>query len=135
MTFMKWSTNLSVNVAEIDSQHQQLVNFINDLSDSMKKGKGKEILAEIISGLVFYAKSHFTTEEKYFDRFGYPEAFSHKQEHRMFVEKVTQFKKDFDEGNQLVSIPVLSFLRDWLVNHINASDIKYSRFFNENGLY
>lgn len=135
MTFLKWSTNLSVNVAEIDAQHQHLVRFLNDLSGAMKEGKGKDVLTDIISGLVVYTRSHFATEEKYFDRFGYPDGVSHKQEHQMFVEKVAKFKKDFDEGNQLVSIPILSFLRDWLVNHINGSDMKYSRFFNEKGLY
>ncbi|MBW1846681.1 MAG: hemerythrin family protein [Deltaproteobacteria bacterium] len=134
MAFMKWSTNLSVNVAEIDSQHQHLVNFINDLSAAMKEGKGKDSLAEIITGLVLYAKTHFATEEKYFDKFGYPETFSHKQEHNMFIEKVTEFKNDFDNGSQLLSVPILSFLRDWLVNHINVSDMKYSGFFNEKGL-
>ena len=135
MTFMKWNTNLSVNVAEIDSQHQHLVQLLNDLSDAMKEGKGKEILAEIINGLILYTKTHFATEEKYFDRFSYPEAISHKQEHTIFVEKVAKFKEDFDKGNQLVSIPILSFLRDWLVNHINGSDMKYGNFFNEKGLY
>ena len=135
MTFMKWSTNLSVNVAEIDSQHQQLVSFINELNGAMKQGKGREILAEIITGLILYTRTHFNTEETYFKRFDYPKAHFHKQEHEKFVEKVTQFKKDFDKGNQLVSIPLLSFLRDWLVNHINVSDMKYGEFFNKNGLY
>jgi hemerythrin len=135
MAFIRWSENLSVNVADIDSQHKQLVNLINDLSDAMKEGKGKEALDKIIAGLVQYAKTHFATEEKYFDKFGYSDAVLNKQEHNVFVEKVTEFKKDFDDGNQLLSIPILSFLRDWLANHINASDMKYSGFFNEHGLH
>jgi len=134
MAFIKWSTNLSVNVAEIDSQHQHLVNFINDLSEAMKEGKGKDVAGEIISGMILYAQTHFATEEKYFDKFGYPETLMHKEEHNAFVKKVTEFKNDFDKGKQLLSIPLLSFLRDWLVNHINVSDMKYSGFFNENGL-
>jgi len=28
----------------------------------------------------------------------------------------------------------MSFLRDWLVNHINGSDKKYSAFFIEKGV-
>ena len=135
MTFMRWNTNLSVNVAEIDEQHRHLVSFLNDLNASMKEGKGKDALAEIVNGLILYTKTHFATEEKYFDKFGYPEAISHKREHELFVEKVAQFKKDFDAGSKLVSIPILSFLRDWLVNHINGSDMKYSSFFNEKGLH
>jgi len=135
MAFMKWNTNLSVNVAEIDEQHQHLVGFLNNLNSSMKEGRGKDVLAKIVNELILYTKTHFATEEKYFDKFGYPEAIGHKREHALFIEKVAQFKKDFDAGNQLVSISILSFLRDWLVNHINGSDLKYSGFFNEKGLH
>ena len=135
MTYMSWTTNLSVNVEEIDLQHKKLVNFIDELSTTMKKRKAKEVLSDILAGLFEYAQKHFYTEEKYFDKFGYPKSSSHKEEHQKFLQKALEFKKEFDEGNSLVCIPLLFFLRDWLVRHINESDKKYSAFFNANGLH
>ena len=135
MTYMSWTTNLSVNVEEIDLQHQKLVSFIDELNFTMRKRKAKEVLSDILAGLFEYTQKHFSTEEKYFDKFGYPKASSHKEEHKKFLQKALEFKKEFDEGNELVSIPLLFFLRDWLVRHINNSDKKYSAFFNANGLH
>jgi len=134
MAMIQWNNSLSVNVAEIDRQHQRLVEILNDLTDAMRQGKGKDILGKIISGLVSYAGTHFKTEEKYFDLFDYPEANSHKKEHADFTKKVVEFKAGFDSGKLGLSIEVMDFLSNWLQNHIKGVDKKYGPFFNDKGL-
>jgi len=134
MALIQWDGTFSVNVAEIDKQHQKLVELINNLNEAMKQGKGKDILANIIGELFAYAGDHFATEEKYFDRFGYPAAASHKLEHVDFVKKVSEFKDGFNSGQLALTIEVMNFLKDWLKNHILGIDKKYGPFFNEKGL-
>ena len=134
MALIQWNESLSVKVVEIDQQHQKLVSMINDLNDAMKQGKGKDVLDKIVNGVVGYTSTHFSTEEKYFARFKYPEADSHKKEHAAFVEKVLEFKDGFEKGKLTLSIEIMTFLSDWLKNHIKGSDMKYSQFFNEKGL-
>ena len=134
MALIKWDENFSVNVVEIDKQHQRLVGMINDLDDAMKQGKGKEVLAKIINGLITYTGTHFKTEETYFDRFAYPETDEHKKEHSDFVEKVSQFKDGFTKNKFGLSIEIMSFLSGWLQGHIKGCDKKFGPFFNANGL-
>lgn len=134
MVLMEWTPNFSVGVTEIDEQHKKLVEMLNLLYDAMTQGKSKEVLSDILVGLIGYTGTHFGTEEKYFDQFNYPEKETHKSEHKKFVEKVTAFKSDFDSGNASVSIEIMNFLKDWLVNHIQGTDKRYSAFFNEHGL-
>ena len=134
MALIQWDSSFSVNVTEIDKQHQKLVALMNDLNDAMKQGKGKDILAKIIGELFNYAGNHFATEEKYFDKFGYPAAASHKLEHTNFVKKVSEFKNGFDGGQLALSIEVMNFLKDWLKTHIKGIDKEYGPFFNEKGL-
>ncbi len=135
MGIIKWEDKMSVKVKEIDEQHKKLVNMINELHEAMLERKSKEALGKIIDGLIEYTDIHFKTEEKYFDKFGYPEADAHKKEHQDFVKKVVDFKKGYDEGKLLLSLDVMNFLKDWLVNHIMGSDQKYSDFFNQHGLH
>ncbi len=134
MDFFTWKDEMSVNVKEIDAQHKKLVSMINELHKAMKEGKSKMVLRDIIKGLVEYTKVHFGTEEKYFDKFGYPESQEHIKEHNDFVKKVQEFQKEFEEGKSLVSIEIMNFLKDWLYHHIMGTDKKYSKFFNERGL-
>ena len=134
MALINWNDSFSVNVAKIDQQHQKLVSMINELNDAMKQGKGKDVLGKIINGLISYTANHFKTEEMYFEQFGYSETDSHKKEHSVFVQKVSEFKDGFEKGKLSLSIEVMNFLSDWLQNHIKGTDKKYSQFFNEKGL-
>ena len=134
MALINWYDSFRVNVKEIDQQHQKLVSMINELNDAMMQGKGKDVMGKIVNGLFSYTATHFKTEEKYFDQFRYPETDSHKKEHIAFVQKVSGFKDGYEKGKLGLSIEVMNFLSDWLKNHIKATDMKYSQFFNEKGL-
>ena len=134
MALLQWDGSFSVKVAEMDQQHQRLVSMINELDDAMKQGKGKDVLSKIVNGMISYTVTHFKTEEDHFDRLGYPEADSHKNEHAAFVKKVSEFKEGFAKGKIGLSIEVMGFLSDWLKSHIKGTDMKYSQFFNEHGL-
>jgi len=134
MGLIQWNDSLSVNVAELDQQHQELITMINDLNDAILKRKGSDTLDKILEGLVDYAEKHFKTEERYFAQFGYPDADSHREDHLTFVLKVLDYHDKFKKEELFRSTEVLNFLCDWLKHHIKETDSKYSQFFNENGL-
>ena len=134
MAIIQWKDNLSVNISEIDEQHKMLVTMINDLHDAMKLGKGKDALGDILNNLATYTVGHFGTEEKYFEQFDYPDTLSHRKEHQAFTEKVTGFIGSFNDGKAVLSMDVMSFLKDWLINHIQGSDKQYGPFLNSHGL-
>ncbi|MEA2062286.1 MAG: bacteriohemerythrin [Gemmatimonadota bacterium] len=134
MALINWDDSLSVNVAEIDSQHQQLVKIINELHDAMLEGKDKETLSNVLLELSNYVETHFATEEEYFEKYGYEGTSSHIFEHNNFIDKVLEFKRDFDEGKTTLSDDVMHFLKKWLVNHIEGSDKRYTQCFNDHGL-
>ena len=126
--------HLNVSVGGIDKQHKKLVDMINDLYDAMKIGKGKESVGKILNGLIAYTATHFMLEEKYFDKFGYPDKANHKKEHAAFVKRVNEFKTGFEAGKVTLTIEIMNFLSEWLVKHIKVTDKNYSKFFNEKGL-
>ncbi|MEW6536203.1 MAG: bacteriohemerythrin [Candidatus Auribacterota bacterium] len=134
MALITWSDELSVKIKEIDNQHKKLIDLINSLNDAMKVGKGKEVMDKILKELTSYTVTHFSNEEKYFDKYGYPDTKAHKETHTAFVNKMTEFKDKFEQGKLSLSIEVMNFLSDWLKKHIMGTDQKYSSFFNGKGL-
>lgn len=134
MALLEWSDNYSVGVELFDRQHKKLIDLINELNESMKKGEGKAKVGDIIDKLLNYAAEHFKSEEDYFSQYGYPEEQEHRKQHKSFVEDVTKFKLDFDRDKLFLSIEVMNFLKDWLIKHILDSDKNYSDFFASKGV-
>lgn len=134
MTAIIWDDSLSVNVAEIDQQHQKFISIANELSDSLRQDKGPDFVGNIVNELIDYAEVHFKTEEKYFDQFGYPDADNHKKEHAAFIVRVSDVKSRLDEGEGVLSFEMLKFVSLWLLRHIENIDKKYSQFLNDNGI-
>ncbi|MBI5307325.1 MAG: hemerythrin family protein [Planctomycetes bacterium] len=134
MAFITWNDGLSVNVKEIDAHHKKLIGLINQLHDSMLEGKGKEASGKILSALVDYTASHFTYEEKLFKQYGYPEYDAHRKDHEDLIRQVKDFKSQFDKGTLGLTLKLMTFLKDWLNNHILGTDKKYVVFLNSKGV-
>jgi hemerythrin-like metal-binding protein len=128
MSLITWDSSLSVGIASIDAQHQNLVKIINKLHDAMRMGKGKAVLSEILNDLELYTREHFASEEHLLRAYGYIELGDQVRKHKAFVERLKAFQKDAQEGRLSTTLDLMNYLKDWLVNHILRSDKKYSEF-------
>jgi len=133
-TLINWTSDLSVGLQEIDTQHKKLVDLINRLYAAMKTGQAQDVLSRLLDSLAEYTVYHFSHEEKYFDRFGYPETSSHKKAHESLKSQVTRFIERFRSGKEQVSTELMDFLKDWLTTHIKSVDKKYSAFLRQHGV-
>ncbi len=101
----------------------------------MNQSKAQDEIKKILKELVNYADYHFSTEEKYFEKFNYGGATEHNLLHDKYKKKMVQF---FDESEssvgKIVPFEILDFLEDWWFNHINSEDKKYTECFVSNGL-
>jgi hemerythrin len=134
MVLISWSEALSVNIKELDDQHKCLIELVNRLHDAMKAGKGNAVIGPILTDLLSYTSFHFATEEKYFQQYGYPEFPHHKKEHDDLTQKTKTLNASYQEGKLTITLDVMTFLKNWLSNHILGTDKKYSTFLNSRGL-
>jgi len=100
----------------------------------MQAGKGRDVLGKIYTELVTYTKTHFSYEEKLMKEKNYPEYSKHLQEHINLTTQVTDMYNDYQSGKLQITMELLTFLTNWLSNHILGTDKKYSTFFNAAGV-
>lgn len=50
---------------------------------------------------------------------------SSKDVHNKFVAKIDEFESQLEKGTATVSMDLLTFLKDWLINHIAGMDPTY----------
>jgi hemerythrin len=128
MPIIQWNQNLSVNVPEIDKQHQRLIKLVNDLHDALHAGKGNDVAAGIIKELVSYTQTHFAYEERQLATANYPDLGNHKTAHAALIKKVEDFAARIAKGQPGVSVQLSAFLGDWLKTHIMGTDKKYAPY-------
>ena len=134
MAIINWDSSLSVNIKTIDDQHKKLVGMVNSLHDSMKDGKAKEVMGNLLAELAAYTDYHFKTEEELFNKYNYAETTKHKAEHDTLRKEVAKLKQQYDNGEAIFTIELMYFLKDWLSKHIMGSDKQYSSFLNSKGV-
>jgi len=135
MAFIEWKDKFSVGIDICDNQHKGLIEILNNLHLNMKQGEANKIIGATIDKLILYTKEHFKTEEELFEEYEYPDKGSHKDEHDDFINKVSDFKSDFESGQILISVNLLQFLKTWLFDHISVSDKKYGQFLNSKSVF
>ena len=128
MALIQWNDSLKVNVAEIDKQHQKLVDMINSLHEAMRQGQGNSVLGPLVSGLIDYTATHFASEEKLMEAAGYPMLDEHRKLHRHLLSQARDMEMRAEFGEQYVPVELSHFLYNWLIDHIQANDKKFGEF-------
>jgi hemerythrin-like metal-binding protein len=134
MPLLQWNSYLSTGISSIDEQHKKLIDMINTLNDAFMAGKANDVLSQIFADLSDYTSRHFGYEEQLFAEHGYPESEAHKNEHEALINQVQALHRKMEQGDFIISIEVMAFLKDWLTNHILKTDVAYSQFLIERGV-
>lgn len=125
--FIKWVPALETGVTLFDNQHKELVRIINNLYDSIRKNEGNHLLEKTLTELVEYTVFHFDAEEKAFAQYGYKEIHDHKKSHEKLKAAVGQFLENYKKGKEVIGFNLMTFLQDWLKNHIMHEDKLYGK--------
>lgn len=121
-----WSGEFSLDMPEIDQQHQQLIDLINQVwAATINKQHNKIEMIRIVYALERYTVTHFTAEEVFMREISYPKFAEHKKAHDQFVARIRQEKVLVASGERL-NLDIVHYLKDWLINHILVSDKEYA---------
>lgn len=126
MELFSWKPEFSVSNPTIDSQHKGLIDNINKLFEAMRTGKAENEINGILKSLQKYTITHFRHEESLMKQKEYPELTVHQAEHVRFTEQINSLIAEVESGKKTVSIELLKFLKEWLLNHILKVDMRYS---------
>ncbi len=119
---IRWSERLNTGIPEVDDQHRRLVDLINQLFKAMQHGSNKTEVSKVVDELVDYTQTHFRDEEDLMRRHGYPGLSEHQRIHQTFVATVAKYAEKIKGDTHLSATEVFSFLKDWLLSHIEKQD-------------
>ena len=124
----------AIGLKVIDAQHERLHEIVGELYESIVSGNYRHTLGNTLQKLIDYTDDHFKYEEALFVRWNYEYGAVHKAQHNDFLNKMKDWKKQFDNGHLHNTFNLVNFLRNWIKVHTFSSDVAYVDFMRAHGL-
>ena len=124
-----WSDQLATGLADVDSQHQRLIDIINVLGNLHARGATAEELIPVLAELRDYTVYHFQNEANLMQSWPVNAAnkAAHLKAHQGFVERIEKAGEMIATNPADVVDHLLAFLVKWLVHHITGVDTRMAR--------
>ena len=128
MHAFEWTPLFETHLAEVDQQHQKLVDMVNQLSEVSDQASRGEIDA-LLTNLADYTVYHFSSEERIMEQAGVDSrhADAHRETHRRFVQQVVDWMEMRRNDQDVPLRQLLYALSNWLVYHILGDDQSMAR--------
>ena len=135
MPIITWYDEYSVNVGEIDIQHQKLLELVNNLHSAVEACIDKNGLKNLLVELVEFTHMHFSTEEQLMEKYGYPELAEHHKEHKMLLQHLNDLVAAVSRGKYPTFCSDYDVSTDWALVHISEFDKSLGAFLNSKDIY
>jgi len=124
-----WTEALSVGIAVIDEQHQELFRRVDDMLEAASGGNAAEV-TRMLGFLRGYVEHHFAAEEAFMRQHNYPGFEAHQAEHAFFVNQVALISEEHRRSGPAPALVsrMNHLLADWLRTHIGLTDSAMARF-------
>jgi len=126
--FFPWDlAKYGLAIAEMDRQHEILVQVMNRIAARSADGAPKPELSRLLQQLLNYTVQHFEDEEGYMASQAYPKLDTHRRIHADLIAQLRGHIASFEARSSAQLDPaLLGFLKFWLAAHIQGIDKQYA---------
>lgn len=132
-TFFPWTPDLNIGVQLFDLEHRQMGALINQLHTLMVVKRDRFSADQLTDMLIQAARAHFSSEEALLRELGFPGREDHFLEHTRLIDELRDLQRQFKAGT-LSALAMPTFLKKWLVDHIQNADRLYVEFLKTKGV-
>jgi hemerythrin-like metal-binding protein len=119
----------SVGLPYFDGQHQRLIEILHELDSSVSRNMKVRLVREALLKLMNFAEVHFYAEESMMERISFPGLDDHRREHRKIRTRLNIFKTELDRGISASAEELLTFIYQWIHQHLATFDVAYGKFY------
>ncbi len=127
MSPIVWNQSFSVGHAEVDRQHRELLNIMNEVESILltpPQYYNRSIRLSIMEKLLRFTAKHFELEQKLMQEFAFPVDFccNHWRSHKSFDAKLYTLYRQLLAKELVLDSCILKAIRDKFFNHILKED-------------
>ena len=127
MSLINWREEFSVSVVEVDYEHQELIDLINEMHRSVQESVTRD---QVVAGLgEIYAQiaAHFTLEEKVMQETRYPAFREHKMDHEALLDDLRDIMDEVEDDGEFDETRLATDIDRWFSDYFRTHDAKLRR--------
>ncbi|MDH3351814.1 MAG: hemerythrin family protein [Gammaproteobacteria bacterium] len=127
MSRLQWRDEFSVGIAEVDHEHRELIQLINELQKDLRAGCDAEKILESLGEIYAQIAAHFALEERMMRKTRYPAYAEHKEDHETLMDDLRDIMDDVEDDGILNETQLTDDLDRWFSDHFRTHDAKLHR--------
>jgi hemerythrin len=128
MTLVEWRDEFKIGIEEVDFEHQELIELINE-SYREAKNEGSTLTVMDSLGEIFEKISaHFALEEKVMRELNYDQYEDHKEDHELLLDSIRDIMDEYMDASTIDEESFGDNLKKWFVNHFSTQDARMHKF-------
>lgn len=128
MTLIEWRTDFETGIPDVDFEHKELIELINDLHGRLEDDGPKDEISDFLGEVFARISAHFALEESIMRKHNYDQYIDHKTDHEKLLDEIRDIMDDFEAGKFTAYHETLApAIRDWFVNHFKTRDARLHR--------
>lgn len=124
MPLIEWRQEFALGVADVDHEHRELIELINELYRHLEQ-PGSDVSVEDFLGEI-YAKisAHFALEEKIMRERTYDQYADHKADHERLLDEIRDIMDAYEDDTRFDKNELAACLSTWFTEHFKTKDAR-----------
>lgn len=125
---LEWREEYALGIAEVDYEHREMIELINELYASLTAGANVEEIAGFLAEVHARIAAHFALEESLMQRIAYPAYAAHKDDHERLLDDILDLLDRVEARGAFDADELARRLDDWFTIHSRNHDARLHAF-------
>jgi hemerythrin-like metal-binding protein len=131
MSLIEWRDDFRIGIAEVDHEHRELIELINELYSGLGSERTDDGVERCLGEIYARISAHFALEEKVMADRGYRDFQPHKADHERLLDSILDIMDEHAAQGVLDDAGFGKRLAEWFGGHFRTHDARLHRFLNQ----
>ena len=128
MTIVEWHDEFKIGIDEVDFEHREMIELINESYNESKKQASDMAVMDFLGEIFEKISAHFALEEKIMRDLEYDQFEDHKEDHERLLDSIRDIMDEYMDASTMDDEKFGNNLKEWFVNHFSTMDARMHNF-------
>ena len=127
MSLIEWKNEFSLGIEDVDLEHRELINLINDLHRAMGQNAEQVQVVSALGEIYAQIAAHFALEERFMREREYKAYPLHKEDHEKLLDELRDIMDRVEDDGRYDEKELGRDLDHWFTEHFRTHDARLHR--------